>query len=330
MKQLNLQYLASGGLITNYYCSSRCGHCLYGCGPEWDKKYIDYDTAVKNMRAVKNLGCASLHIGGGEPFLNRKGLETVLKAARGAGMNIEYVETNSSWYHDPDSASLLLESLSSSGLSTLLISMDPFHNEYIPFFKVKGVMEACKKTGINVFPWIADFYPEIDTFDDKKTHKMAEYISEFGGDYLKTIPSRLWIRMGGRALSTFSKLFRRKNMSEIFENNREGCRELEDAGHFHVDLFGNYIPGLCSGISIPIDDLGRPISEKTYPFLAVLYESGISGFRDLASEKYGFKGMESYISKCHLCMDIRRYLVIEKNIKAREFQPRDFYEKVDL
>jgi len=43
--------------------------------------------------------------------------------------------------------------------------------------------------------------------------------------------------------------------------------------------------------------------------------------------EYGFTPAKGYISMCHLCFEIRRYLVMEKGIKAKELQPRGFYEE---
>lgn len=50
MNELNINSLASGGVITNYYCVSRCGHCLYNCSPGRSKKYLDGATAEKIFR----------------------------------------------------------------------------------------------------------------------------------------------------------------------------------------------------------------------------------------------------------------------------------------
>ena len=66
MAEFVIKKLRSGGLITNYFCSSSCGHCLYNCSPHWEKRYIDPYTVEKNLRAVRALGCRSVHIGGGE------------------------------------------------------------------------------------------------------------------------------------------------------------------------------------------------------------------------------------------------------------------------
>jgi hypothetical protein len=99
---------------------------------------------------------------------------------------------------------------------------------------------------------------------------------------------------------------------------------------FHFDLYENYIPGLCSGIQIHYRDLDRrkPISNVDYPFLHVLYTQGISGFYQIAVEKFGFTPKEKYASKCHLCLDIRRFLVIEKGLEINVFGPKGFYEEI--
>ena len=168
--EFEIKHLHSGGIISNYYCTSACGHCLYYCSPRWKKEYIDRETLIEVLKKIKSLGCRSVHIGGGEPFLNLAGLQMVVETVHSLRVNIEYVETNSSWFKERESAIETLSSLRERGLSTLLISMSPFHNEHIPFYKVKGVIEACREANISVFPWISEFYPEIAAFDDRTTH----------------------------------------------------------------------------------------------------------------------------------------------------------------
>ncbi len=234
--------------MTNYTCTSRCAHCLYGCSPAWPKDYMDQDMLVRVLARVKGLGCHSVHIGGGEPFLDPEGLKMVVETTLARGVSIEYVETNSSWYKDPQSARELLDDLRGRGLGTLLVSMSPFHNEHIPFRKVKGVLDACRDTGMAIFPWIPEFYSEIDTFDDHVTHSLDEYEESYGKEYLREIPSRYWVHFGGLS--------------------------------------------------------------------------------DFAFREYGYEAGGRYMSKCDLCMDIRKYLVLEKGIDSPEFQPGEFYENV--
>jgi hypothetical protein len=53
---LTLSRLASGGLITNYFCTSACRHCLYRCSSGWPKDTITAETARRNLEAVRRLG----------------------------------------------------------------------------------------------------------------------------------------------------------------------------------------------------------------------------------------------------------------------------------
>ncbi len=325
---MQITHLWSGGLITNYYCSSRCAHCLYACSTRWEKKYIDAGTTEANLKKIKSLGCHSIHIGGGEPFLNLDGLYRVLEIARQIGVSIEYVETNSSWFKDVDSAVDILAQLQRRGVGTLLISISPFHNEYIPFFKVKGVMAACRRSGMGIFPWINDFYDEIDVFDDRRAHKLQEYTERYGEHYIPQAAYRYYLAIRGRALNLLRPYQQARPLADILEASSAGCHELSDVSHFHLDPYGNYIPGLCAGLSIRRHDLGHPLKREDYPFLTALYSQGIKALLQIAKEEYGFTPKEQYLSKCDVCQDIRRFLVLEKTMTSPDLQPRGFYEHI--
>ena len=122
MNTLTIKRLASGGVITNYHCVSRCGHCLYNCSPRRATDYLGREMADEIFGRIAGLGCRSVHIGGGEPLLNPGQLAEVLGAAANAGVAIDYVETNSAWYVDPEQAEALLQDLRSAGVDTMLDS----------------------------------------------------------------------------------------------------------------------------------------------------------------------------------------------------------------
>jgi hypothetical protein len=330
--KLKIGRLASGGIITNYFCTSACRHCLYNCGPHWEKNYINAEVAEANFRAVKSLGCSAVHIGGGEPLLRHKELVAVLDAARRAGVSIDYVETNASWFKDLESAKELLAGLRLKGLHTLLVSISPFHNAHIPFSKTQGVMDACRKAGVRIFPWVAEFITDLSTLDHTRPHALSEFETRYGNDYLAGIPGRYWIHMGGRALETFRPVLRAKTLEHILRENTMGCsRELTDTSHFHLDLFGNYIPGLCSGLAIARDDLGKPLAGDKYSLLNILNAKGIRGLLEFASQEYGFRPQQTgYINKCDLCTEIRFFLVHEGYDQSGELDPREFYSHAGI
>jgi Radical SAM superfamily len=327
MTELNIRRLTSGGIITNYFCTSSCGHCLYNCSPQWEKRYIDADTAEKNIKAIRSLGCRSVHIGGGEPLLRPDDLAAVLKIATELGVTVEYVETNSSWFRDDSSAEDFLAGLRNQGLHTLLVSISPFHNEHIPFYKVKGVVEAARRAGVGIFPWVTDFISDLSQFDAGNTHSLKEFSDIFGRDYLLQVLERYWIHMGGRALETYRPLMGQKTFHQVMDESTATCYgELSSTSHFHIDLFGNYIPGLCSGLSIAIEDLGKPLSDETYPVLTALCRHGIRGLVKMAEAAIGYKPQKDfYINKCDLCTEVRFCLVQNGYGESKELQPQEFY-----
>ena len=330
MVEFKINRLRSGGLITNYFCTSSCKHCLYKCSPHWEKRYIEPETVKKNLTTIRSLGCRSVHIGGGEPLLRPEKLGTVLEIASEIGISVEYVETNSSWYQDNESAAELLTLLRQKGLQTLLVSISPFHNEQIPFFRVQGVIEAAGQVGVGIFPWISDFISDLSQFDPAKPHGLNEYRQLYGDNYLIQILQRYWIHLGGRALETFRPLLGKKTLRQILAENPTGCAaELTDTSHFHIDLFGNYIPGLCSGLAIFRDDLGTCLSNEKYPILADLFHNGIQGFFEFAQENFAFSPQRiNYINKCDLCTEIRTHLVNNDYNKSNELKPEEFYSRV--
>ncbi len=327
MAKFKIKRLVSGGLITNYFCASSCRHCLYNCSPQWEKNYIRPQTAEENLDTIRRLGCASVHIGGGEPLLRPDALGDVLQIARKVGVAVEYVETNSSWFKDPDSAVAILLTLRKKGLQTLLVSISPFHNEFIPFSRIQGVIEAARQAGIGIFPWISDFIADLSKLDASKTHSLEEYEDRFGRNYLERLLQRYWIHMGGRALETYRPYLAEKSALEICAENRGGCAaELLNTQHFHLDLFGNYIPGLCSGLAIKREDLGKALSEKKYPILTTLFHGGISGLFKMAKAEFDYTPAHSrYINKCDLCTEIRTLFVHNNFGGPAELNPKEFY-----
>jgi len=94
----------------------------------------------------------------------------------------------------------------------------------------------------------------------------------------------------------------------------------------YIDLFGNYIPGLCSGLAIAIEDLGQPLADETYPLLTTLGRQGIRGLVKMAEEGLGYIPQKDlYINKCDLCTEVRTYLVQNDYRGSKELKPKAFY-----
>jgi len=180
---------------------------------------------------------------------------------------------------------------------------------------------------VRIIPWVAEFIPDLSALDGSRPHALSEFEALYGQDYVRRILNRYWIHPGGRALETFRPWLRTKTLEHILRENTTGCsRALTDTSHFHLDLFGSYIPGLCSGLAIARDDLGNALSPDKYPLLNILGVQGIRGLLDFAVREYGFRPQQAgYINKCDLCTEIRFSLVKEGYDRSKELEPTEFY-----
>ncbi len=319
--------LGSGGLITNYHCPSACRHCLYASSPRRSKKYISPETAERLGATARREGAFSLHIGGGEPLLQPEQLNETVKALRKTGVGIDYVETNCSWYRDYQQAVDILKELRAAGAGTLLVSISPFHNETIPLAKTRGVLAASREAGIGVFPWVDDFLPDLSAFDEQRPHSLEEYEAYFGAGYLRSIPSRYWVSLRGKALLTYRRFMEEQPLERILKTS-DPCRSLRETSHFHLDLYGNYIPGLCTGLAVDAEDLGKPLDPERYPFLALLLSRGPEALLETARQQYGFRPAAAYVNSCELCQEIRSYLVLDEEIDSPDLAPAGFYREL--
>ena len=295
------------------------------------------ETADRIFSLLKNTGCHSVHIGGGEPFINFDKLLGVCKSAYRHNISIDYIETNASWYTDDLSVSKKLQKLMSVGVDCLLVSVDPFHNEFIPYIKVKNLLKLCRKNGMGTFVWQSKYERIVQQLDENTTHSLKEYEDIFGDDFVKMIAESYAIGYNGRALQILEKNITspkdRKPYDYFFNENKNKCGEkIKSLHHFHIDINGDLIPPSCNGFKANIFDLcENGLDNEKYKYFLSIINGGLGELFD-KSKVLGFAPKtEGYLSKCELCFDIKKY-ICENITKETGTEPPDigpvgfFYE----
>jgi hypothetical protein len=311
---------------------------MYACSPQWNEDWIPKEDAERVLKELAGrihrspygpdgIGINSgLHFTGGEPFLNFDLLSELVKMAHGLEIPSTFVETSCFWCVDDETTRKSLVELRDVGLNGILISVNPFILEKVPFERT----ERCARISEEIFGWNVIVYQEFfydlfRTLGLKGTMPFEEFLGRAGRDvlqYVELLPM-------GRAAYMLGNLYRRYPARQFF---REYCRdELTRGWHFHVDNYFNYMTGYCGGISlgdarnldsllkgIDLDD--KPILDALVTDMERLYEFGVRnfGYRELP---------EGYISKCHLCMDLRKHIA-QQTDEFKELRPRDFYYHV--
>jgi len=302
--------LIHGGVMVNYQCSAACRHCLYGCSPVRSPGYVNEEATEKICRLLRKGGCRSVHIGGGEPFLDFDGLVMMIQKLKQAGIRVEYIETNASWINDNDDTKESLEQLKhllASGGNALCISVDPFHAEYVPYGAPLTLAKLCEKAGMDYFIWKSEFLPDLSCLDSGSAHSRSDMEKALSKKYIYNTARLYGIGYGGRAVNIEREYFAPQLLKNITAGSTP-CRNLLSSGHFHVDMFCNFIPPRCTGICIPLAEAVEGIPEGKYPAFDALYSGGVSALLRLA-EQYGFLPEDyGYPSKCNLCFHLRHFL----------------------
>lgn len=252
--------LGTGGIMANYQCNAACRHCLYACSPDRRPDYITAETATAVCRLLRQNGCRSLHIGGGEPFLDIDGLCMLIRAVVAGGVRLDYIETNGFWAKDETRAQMYLARIRDAGADTLCISLDPFHAEYVPYGLPLRLAELCDTVGFGYFLWQGRYFSDLRTADPGR-------VMECSPDLIRKTALSYGLRLGGRALNI---------PPATAQKRRQGpCTNLLSTDHFHVDCYGNFIPPGCTGLWIPLREAVEGIPSGKYPVWEALVRGGV-------------------------------------------------------
>jgi len=263
--------------MPNYRCTAACKHCLYACDPHWEDEYMTEDTMREVCETLKKAGCRSVHIGGGEPFINFGGLCKLVKMCRKHGIHVDYVETNAYWADEEERTVRYLNELRRAGVDALCISHDAYHAEFVPPELPKGLAQTCRRVGYGYFLW--------ETQLDR-------------------------LRFNGRAVLLEADHVQKKPLADIQREalRRGACKHLTSTNHFHVDLYGRYIPPGCTGIVLPLEKIISSNSNGIYPAFDALYNGGLSALLALARERGFEPDPAGYPSVCACCFHTRKWL----------------------
>ena len=303
---IKLGNLHHGGIMPNYKCTAACRHCLYACSMTRTGGYMSPEDMDAVCTTLTEGGCHSVHIGGGEPFLDFEGLLTLIKTATGHGIAVEYIETNGYWANNEAKVKSRLEALTVAGADTLCISVDPFHAEYVPYAAPLRLAEWCKRYGFGYFLWQERFLPMLKNLPGDKSHNRAALEKGISKDYIRKTALAYGLSYGGRAVNIAEEYFPPKPITEVTKS--KPCTGLLSTNHFHVDMYGRFIPPGCTGIAIPLEEGIKGIPAGKYPAFEALLNGGVAALLEYAKNRGFAPNPEGYATDCVLCFYIRQWL----------------------
>jgi hypothetical protein len=325
----------SAGLITNYRCTFRCKHCLY-CSSPGIEEDIEETALLEVINQIDHtLGSIPLHIGGGEPLIHFNLMKRILSYLKGTKIEVEYLESNG--FHLIKDTTSKLKELRSAGLDCLLISISPFHNEFISVHQIKRIINEIEAIfgQRGVFPWHPGYLPFLEKGDTDKPVLLDNYFSSCSlSEILHQLTSVMYIHPGGRGAYLLAEHLPLRPAEELLSKT---CAEnLASPVHAHIDYQGNYLAGFCSGIRIGNQtglELNRLYTEgirlNRYPLLDRLVNGGLKELFDQGMKSEFLPDPQGYVSACHLCLDLRLHFFFQDK-PYEELYPHFFYEDLRL
>jgi len=199
----------SGGLMLSYKCPAECRHCMYACSPKWAGNWITVDQLEQYLPQLAKVIEPSphgrqymslnhgLHFSGGEPFLNVKLLLKAVEIAETLNIPSTFVETNCFWCKTDALTRERLQTLKDNGLKGIMISVNPFYTEYVPFERTDRCIRISQEVfGQNVMVYQLEYYHLFKQLGITGRLSIDKYLRLAGEEY---VSDRVELFLMGRA-----------------------------------------------------------------------------------------------------------------------------------
>jgi len=308
------RYLAMNRLefAITYLCNSECKHCQIGEEEERRKfpNHIDEDLAAEIVRKVgRKYRPESIMTFGGEPLLYPEIVYAIHREAMKVGIPLREVITNGFWSKKIEKIKETANSLARSGVNTVSISVDCFHQEFIPLEAVTQAAKSLLDAGITDISWNPCWVISKD--QDNPCNRKTRAILE----QLKDLPIRCSegnvAQPEGRATTWLRDLLPKRT---IMPKGKCGdlpyTEKLDSLKGIYVEPDGRI--SVCkefyigSASETDIVDIVENYDPFKIPEAKAIIESGMTGLLDWAKAKDVKPDPEGYYNICHLCTDIRK------------------------
>lgn len=308
-----LKNLRSLSILLGMKCNCKCPHCFY-FPKDNNFKPIDpaiLDEGLKSIAGRHNI--LSVNFAGGEPFYYFDTMLRCIEVFKKNGIHFFSLSTNAGWAANSDETYKKIEILLKSGLSTIWVSADSFHQENVPLENVFNIIDAeerMRRINPNFTVSVVSTYLGYFTYDckfNRKTSKIRQLIWDKNLYAIET-----FVNAHGRGAYLIPKeLHVNKKLDRKCWEIKIGMLDPAGPSMVSIDPTG-YIDG-CFGV--PLGNLYKEsLSEIFYryfnkpgPIIATLKKGGALELKNLAMGK-GFVPEEGYFDECHLCHMARNYL----------------------
>lgn len=305
---IGMKHVAS--LLFTYRCTIACKHCLFNCSPSKPSIHTSLPDAMEYLHQLQATDRV-IHIAGGEAMIFYSQMLEICRTAAKEGVAPHFIETNASFATSNQVTRDRLLELRDAGVLGLLISADPYHQQFVP----PANYHRCFRTAVEVFGrWnVAGADLSIAQLNELRGISADE---EKLADYTLAHPSMLV----GRAGDVLSAYFQDRSVDDLLDpmwhggQGRIDCRQEfdpETMWEIHIDPYGNI--QTCCGIIVgnaketPLPELMASGFLGRSRVVDAVHSGGPRALLELAVS-LGYQARPGYSQKCGLCWEVRQFL----------------------
>ncbi|HXX88108.1 MAG TPA: radical SAM protein [Candidatus Acidoferrum sp.] len=297
--------------IVTYLCNSKCGHCQLAEVKKMKMlpKHVDKDKAVEIVRKVgQAYHPKSIMTFGGEPLLYPEIVCAIHEQAKKVGIPIREVITNGFWSTKNVEIEEIARNLASFGVNEVSISVDSFHQEFIPLKSVKKAMFSLIEAGIERVEW-NPCWVVSKNHDNQYNLKTKAILQKLRNLQVKESEGNN-AQPEGRACSSLAEFLpTKKSVPQEKCGDLPYTEALDSVRTISIEPDGKV--SLCKNFYIgnayesDIIDIIDHYDPHKIPEAKSILKEGMRGLLNWAKKRGVEPNPEGYYNICHMCTDLR-------------------------
>jgi len=297
--------------VVTYLCNSGCIHCQLG-EEEKGKTFpghVDGEKAVEIVRKVGQVYAPkSIMTFGGEPLLYPEIVCAIHEQAKKVGIPVRDVIANGFWSTKAEKIQEIAQNLAKSGVNEVSISVDYFHQEFIPLKTVKKTAKSLIEAGIDRVRWNPCWVVSKD--NDNKYNRRTKTILQKLRNLQVEESAGNNVQPKGRARSSLAEFFPPKTSvpkgkcGEMpYTEKLDSVKTISVEPDGRVAVCENFYIG--NAFKSDIIDILENYDPFKIPEAKSTLERGIGGLIKWAKKRGVEPRPEGYYNICHICIDLR-------------------------
>lgn len=297
--------------IVTYRCNSHCRHCAIGSYKRRAEPIaIDDKLALNIVSGITGEYTPnSIMTFGGEPLLFHNTVCAIHGAAKLHGIVSREIITNAGWPRSEAEFREVAFRLAESGVTKIAISVDSFHQQYIPLDVVERNVKSLKDAGIPELGWNPCWVVsrEHDNPLNRRTREILGQLEHL--DVPESFGNN--VQPSGNAL-----IYLREYMPSKVSDPAGSCEDvpyaqrLDKVSNISVEPDGTIT--VCKDLVVgnaktrEINKILRSYNPYAIPEIAAILRGGMSQLIELAQTQGVEPDPDGYYSICDMCISLRR------------------------